>query len=341
MLPLQGTVTPRRGYQVGRAIRNDSDGPERPTAGRGYGDSSVLDSCLVAWTHSNSRSIGRRHATSGRRPLVEAAVAPSVGERLGLNVVRVVPDDERRCQRHHTASHAIDATATQGGAVADHLAVVQSECACGRHHGEGNPLRMPPPKPPALFPLTWLKLIVRTPLGGLVPGPALAFKIPPPDAVPPVPAAVLWFTSDQLIVIVPWFTMPAPLMVVAVLFSTSLPVMKALPPFAMPPAAIGGPVIGGGTGAVDVLPFTWLKKIVSCAGAGGWAARAASSTVAARDASTVEGGVAVHLAHVDRNVAGEVLDAAAPGIRCGVVVHLAEVERELAGGTGAKGGPHL
>jgi len=80
---------------------------------------------------------------------------------------------------------------------------------------------------------------------------------------------LLWFTSDQLIVIVPWFTMPAPLMVVAVLFSTSLPLMKALPPFAMPPAAIGGPVIGGGTGAVAVLPFTWLKKIVSCAVPGG------------------------------------------------------------------------
>ena len=129
---------------------------------------------------------------------------------------------------------------------------------------EGNPFRIPPPKPPALFPFTWLKLMVRMPLTGApVSGPMSAFTIPPPDAVPPFPAAVLWFTSDQLMVIVPWFTMPAPLVVVAVLFSTSLPVMTAFPPFAMPPAAIGGPVPGAGTGAVAVLPFTWLRKIVS------------------------------------------------------------------------------
>ena len=73
-----------------------------------------------------------------------------------------------------------------------------------------------------------------------------------------MPAAVLWLTSAKLSVIVPWFTMPALLVVVAVLPSTSLPLITALPPFAMPPAAIGGPDIGpgAGTGAVAVLPST-------------------------------------------------------------------------------------
>src|ERR1022692_2522594 len=90
-----------------------------------------------------------------------------------------------------------------------------------------------------------------------------ALRIPPPDAVPPFPAAVLWFTLDQLMVIVPWLTMPAPLVVVAVLLSTWLALRTALPPLAMPPAAIGGPCPGAGTGAVDVLPSTWLRLSTS------------------------------------------------------------------------------
>src|SRR5581483_3158823 len=90
-------------------------------------------------------------------------------------------------------------------------------------------------------------------------GPMSALTIPPPEAAPRFPAATLWFTWDQLMVIVPWFTMPAPLVAVAVLPSTSLALRTALPPLAMPPAAIGGPCPGSGTGAVAVLPFTWLR----------------------------------------------------------------------------------
>ena len=59
-----------------------------------------------------------------------------------------------------------------------------------------------------------------------------------------------------------------------------------------------------------------------------------ASTIAARDAPTVEGGVVVDLADVDCDIAGEVLDAPATGVRRGVVVDLAEVEGELAGGAG-------
>jgi len=67
---------------------------------------------------------------------------------------------------------------------------------------------------------------------------------------------VLPFTSDLFRVIVPWFTMPAPLVWLAVLLSTAVLFRMASPPFAMPPAAIGG--APGPGGAVAVLPSTWL-----------------------------------------------------------------------------------
>src|SRR5689334_9372583 len=83
---------------------------------------------------------------------------------------------------------------------------------------------------------------------------------PPPEATRPLPAAVLPFTSDLLRVIDPWLTMPAPLVWVAVLKLTSLLLRTASPPLAIPPAAIGGPPCepGCGTGAVAVLPSTWV-----------------------------------------------------------------------------------
>jgi hypothetical protein len=63
------------------------------------------------------------------------------------------------------------------------------------------------------------------------------------------------FTSDLFKVIVPWFTIPAPLVWLAVLLSTSLLFSTALLPLAMPPPAIGGPPSdpGWGTGPVAVL----------------------------------------------------------------------------------------
>src|SRR5262249_49938831 len=87
-----------------------------------------------------------------------------------------------------------------------------------------------------------------------VPGGPWALMIPPPEAMTPLPAAVLPFTSDLLRVIVPWFTMPPPLVRLAVLLSTSVLLRTALPPLAMPAAAVGGPSPPGG--AVAVLPFT-------------------------------------------------------------------------------------
>ena len=65
---------------------------------------------------------------------------------------------------------------------------------------------------------------------------------------------MLPFTSDLFRVIVPWFTMPAPLVWLAVLLSTAVLFRMASPPFAMPPAAIGG--APGPGGAVAVLPST-------------------------------------------------------------------------------------
>ena len=108
--------------------------------------------------------------------------------------------------------------------------------------------------------------------------------------------AVLSFTADELMVIVPWLTIPAPLVLVAVLLSTWLPLRTALPPLAMPPAAIGGPPPGPGvgTGAVAVFPFTWLRGLErEVAHTGRCTARSTAIAVAARDASTVEGAVAV------------------------------------------------
>src|SRR5262245_32900514 len=92
------------------------------------------------------------------------------------------------------------------------------------------------------------------------PGGPCALMMPPPEAKRPLPAAVLPFTSDLFSVIVPWFTIPAPLVWLAVLLFTSLLFSTASPPFAMPPAAIGGPPPepGVGAGAVAVLPSTWL-----------------------------------------------------------------------------------
>ena len=95
---------------------------------------------------------------------------------------------------------------------------------------------------------------------GADPGGPWALMIPPPEAMTPLPAAVLPFTRQLMRVICPWFTMPPPLVTLAVLLSTWVFFRRATPPFAMPPAAIGGPLIGPGwgTGAVAVLPFTWL-----------------------------------------------------------------------------------
>ena len=72
-------------------------------------------------------------------------------------------------------------------------------------------------------------------------------------------------------VMVPWFTMPPPLVWLAVLLLTCVLFRTVTPPFAMPPAAIGGPLIdpGWGTGAVAVLPFTWLLFRVRWLGPGG------------------------------------------------------------------------
>ena len=116
------------------------------------------------------------------------------------------------------------------------------------------PLAMPPPKPPARLLLTVLLLRVKD--VGSDPGSPWALTIPPPDARTPLPAAVLPFTSDLFSVIVPWFTIPAPLVTLEVLLSTALLFRTALPPFAMPPAAIGG--APGPGGAVAVLPSTWV-----------------------------------------------------------------------------------
>src|SRR5712675_410491 len=123
--------------------------------------------------------------------------------------------------------------------------------------------------PPLLF--TRLLLMVR--VVDTDPGGPWALMIPPPEATTPLPAAVLPFTSDLFRVIVPWLTIPAPLVWLAVLLSTRVLFKVALPPFAIPPAAIGGPssAPGWGTGAVAVLPFTsdLLRTSWLVAGPGG------------------------------------------------------------------------
>src|SRR6476661_2364503 len=113
------------------------------------------------------------------------------------------------------------------------------------------PLAMPPPLPPAVLLFTWLLLMVR--VVGTVSGGPWALTIPPPEATGPLPAAVLPFTSDLFRVIVPWFTIPPPLVWLAVLLSTSLLLSTASLPLAIPPAAMGGPSPGA---AVAVLPLT-------------------------------------------------------------------------------------
>ena len=129
--------------------------------------------------------------------------------------------------------------------------------------------------------------------------------------------------------------MPAPLVVVAVLPSTSLPVMTALPPLAMPPAAIGGAHRSRSRDRRRRRVAVHLaEEDRERSRARRRTAWAASGAIAARNASTVEGGVPVDLADVERDITSEVLDATAPGVRSGVVVHLAEVERELAGRAG-------
>ena len=85
----------------------------------------------------------------------------------------------------------------------------------------------------------------------------MALRMPPPEPANPEPSARLPSTSDLLIFIEPWLTIPPPLAAVAVLLSTSVLFRVASPPFAMPPAAIGGPSPGCGT-EVAVLPSTWL-----------------------------------------------------------------------------------
>src|SRR5580693_5288684 len=120
--------------------------------------------------------------------------------------------------------------------------------------GRGTPLAMPPPSPPARLKATTLLMRVR--VVGADPGSPWALMIPPPEATRPLPAAALPFTWLLVTVIVPWFTMPPPLVWLAVLLLTWVRFRTATPPFAMPPAAIGGPMVPGG--AVAVLPFTWL-----------------------------------------------------------------------------------
>ena len=120
---------------------------------------------------------------------------------------------------------------------------------------------------------------------------------------------MLPFTSLLFRVIVPWFTMPPPLVWLAVLLSISLVLRVALPPFAMPPAPAAGSA--GGRVAVDlgldhqdagpgsawpplplampppfgeVLPLTWLLL------------RVAEPSRFWIPAARVGGGVAVHLA---------------------------------------------
>src|SRR4051812_33792094 len=95
--------------------------------------------------------------------------------------------------------------------------------------------------------------------------------IPPPDATAPEPDAELPLTSEWLIFIEPWLTIPPPLVNDAVLPSTSLRLSVALQPLAIPPAAMGGPLMepGWGAGAVAVLPLTslWLMTKVASHGA--------------------------------------------------------------------------
>src|SRR5947208_12495707 len=79
--------------------------------------------------------------------------------------------------------------------------------------------------------------------------------MPPPEASRPLPAAVLPFTSELFRLMVPWLTIPAPLVWLAVLSSTSVLLSTASLPLAMPPAAMGGP---SPPAAVAVLPSTWL-----------------------------------------------------------------------------------
>src|SRR3989440_3366613 len=79
--------------------------------------------------------------------------------------------------------------------------------------------------------------------------------MPPPEASRPVPAAVLPFTSELFRLMVPWLTIPAPLVWLAVLSPPWVLLSGASLPLGMPPAAMGGP---SPAAAVAVLPSTWL-----------------------------------------------------------------------------------
>src|SRR5437763_1129308 len=124
--------------------------------------------------------------------------------------------------------------------------------------GNGTPLAIPPPSPPALLLFTRLLLSVKVTVPA--PGGPWALRMPPPEASRPVPAAVLPFTSELFRLMVPWLTIPAPLVWLAVLSSTSVLLSTPSLPLAMPPAAMGGP---SRAAAVAVLPSTWQLFSVS------------------------------------------------------------------------------
>src|SRR5436190_2938545 len=130
--------------------------------------------------------------------------------------------------------------------------------------GNGTPLAMPPPFPPAR--LSFTRLLLRVRLVVPVPGGPSKLTMPPPEATTPLPAAMLPFTSELFRAILPWFAIPAPVPWLAVLLSTSLLFSDASPPLAMPPPAMGGPSPGV---AVAVLPSTRLLFSVSWLVAGG------------------------------------------------------------------------
>src|SRR6266487_2904322 len=189
--------------------------------------------------------------------------------------------------------------------------------------------------------------------------------MPPPEASRPLPAAVLPFTSELFRLMVPWLTIPAPLVWLAVLSSTSVLLSTASLPLAMPPAAMGGPSPPGGGGrvAVDlaVVDGDRAQQVLdaSTAGVGGGvvvhlavvegqdaAATSEVHVVAARDPASDEplSGVAVRLAAVQRHRAQNVQDpaaaqAAVPPIEgLLVVTDRAVVQRQLCHARRVEGG---
>ena len=235
-------------------------------------------------------------------------------------------------RERHRCAEVEDPSAADGG-VADHKAVIQRNRASGYGHlTHPKPLAMPPPSPPAVLLFTRLLLSVSTPLLG---GSAGRMNVEDPTtrsnrAFPRCGVVVHLRPIEGHHAVVddarPAGIEPRCCHPLGCRLSTMVH------PLAIPPAAMGGPLIdpGGGTGAVAVLPFTWLQLMVTEPLHGGPAALPLPLEIPPplRDVLPLTW-LALTVTR-----AQQVLDATASRVRGHVAVDLAGVDGQKTGGAG-------